>query len=233
MDTRIAATQKHSDGASRLSRRLIELGEFAKREGITPQDVRKCAEIGILQLRSHKGKTFVVDMPVCSLENTDQIDTEVAEMLGLTRHPNQITPQQQTPTPAAAISDTKRISKTFRPVKNLAAKILQNAQQALSKAQNQTKPSCQSPTQDKSRSTKPGTRFEPGSISQLVQEMLRRAEQIEQEQKAAQKQPDISITEVPQTSQGKSNPMTEELLSIINRQLDQVEQKTKGDKRTA
>jgi hypothetical protein len=225
MDTRIDATQKHSNGASRLSRRLIELGEFAKREGITPQDVRKCAEIGILQLRSHKGKTFVVDMPVCSLENTDQIDTEVAEMLGLIRSPNHITSQQQTTSTPAAKSTAKQISKTFQPIRNLAAKFLQNAQRALSKTRNKTSIDEQSTRYGSRATSHPCPSIQPGSISKLVQEMLQRAEKIkEQDRKEiAQTQTAQPTTNVPQTSQKQSCQMTEELLTTINRQLDQLE----------
>jgi hypothetical protein len=233
MNSRTAATQKNGEEASRFSRRLIELGEYAKREGITPQDVRRCSEIGVLQLRSHKGKTFVVDMPICSLENTDQIDTEVAELIGFIQPPNHIISQQQAVLTPAAKSDTKRILKTFRPVKNLAAKLLQNAQQALSKTRNKSSLDGRGTGAGSRAASRPCQAIQPGSISQLVQEMLRRAEQIEQEQKALQKQPDTSITKLTQTSLGKSSPMTEELLAIMHRQLDQIEQKTKVDKRTA
>ncbi len=232
MDTRTATTQKYSAGASRLNRRLIELGEYAKREGITPQDVKKCSEIGIVQLRRHKGKTFVVDMPVCSYENTDQIDTEVAELLGLIQPRSRAASQQQTVPAPAGVSAAKSTLRVFSPVKNLVSRISHLASLTGLPGRNSPRSRgldarLRSPknigTTPRQAPFSPKRRMEPNSISQLVQEMLRRAEQIEQEQKAVQKQPDTSITEVPQTSQRKSSPMTEELLSAIDRQLDQIE----------
>jgi hypothetical protein len=229
MDNHTGTTWSHRARMSHFNRRLVELHEYAKREGITPQDVKKCSEIGVVQLRRHKGKTFVVDMPVCSYDNTDQIDTEVAELLGLIQPRFQAASQQQAALTPAAKSAAKQISKTFRPVRNLAAKLLQNAQQALSKTRNKSSLDGRGTRAGSRATNRPCPSIQPGSISQLVQEMLRRAEQTKaQDQKAAQKQTDASITEVPQTPQSKSSPMTEELLSTINRQLDQIEQKSTG-----
>jgi hypothetical protein len=224
MDGR-TVTKKNNAGLSRLSRRLVELGEYAEREGITPQDVRKCAEIGILQLRSHKGKTFVVDMPVCSLENTDQIDTEVAELLGLIQTPNHITPQQQAAFTPAAKSTAKQTTKNSRPIRNLAAKLIQNAQEALSKTRNKMSLDGQGTRAGLRAASHPCSSIQPGAISQLVQEMLQRAEKIkEQDRKeAAQTQKAPPITDVQQSSQKQTCQMTQELLTTINRQLDQLE----------
>jgi len=69
--------------ALRLHRKLIELDEFAHREGISVDDIEQCSNIGAIQLRKHKGKTYVLDMPVCSYDNSDKIDNEVAELIGL------------------------------------------------------------------------------------------------------------------------------------------------------
>ncbi len=225
MDTRIAATQKHSDGASRLSRRLTELGQFAKREGITPQDVRKCAEIGILQLRSHKGKTFVVDMPVCSYDNNDQIDAEVEELLGLIRPLNHISQQQQTGSASTKPNTEKQTSKAFSLVKNSLTKSFQSIFHLLSKTRKKSSLHKQSTKAGPQSASRPCPSIQPGSISQLVQEMLRRAEKIkEQDRKAiARTQTTPPITEVQQPSQKQTCQMTEELLTTINRQLDQLE----------
>jgi hypothetical protein len=216
------AIKKNNAAASRLSRRLVELGEYAKREGISPQDVRKCAEIGILQLRSHKGKTFVVDIPVCSLENTDQIDTEVAELLGLSRPVNHISQQQHTAFASAKPDSSKQTSKTFSQVKNSLTKSFRHL---LNKTHNKP-PLDKQDTKDDSKSSKrPCPSIPPGSISQLVQEMLRRAEKIkEQDQKAAARaQTAQPIADEPQSSQKQTCQMTQELLTTINRQLDQLE----------
>jgi hypothetical protein len=242
MDTRIAATQKRTSAASRLDRRLIELNEYAKREGITPQDVRRCSEIGIIQLRSHKGKTFVVDMPVCSFDNTDQIDAEVAQLLGL------IPPRPQTPPVPAGLAATERISNPDKSglslIRNLAAKLLRNVRKALNKTPDPKQASRRntSTTNDKEHPSivglprripicreKPGRPssepyFQPGAISQLVQEMLQRAEQIKiQEQMPAHKQTAPPITDAQQPSQNQKSPVMDEVLTAMHRQLDQIE----------
>ncbi|MFA5424558.1 MAG: hypothetical protein WC374_11960 [Phycisphaerae bacterium] len=174
MNTSTATTQNYGAPASRLSRRLIEIGEYARREGITPQDVHRCCEIGILQLRRHKDKTFVVDMPVCSFDNSDDIDAEVATMLGIT---------EQKPA-----------------VVNVPA----------------TKP----------QESKPA--IQPGSISQLVQQMLLKAEEFKkQEQAAAQNFAPPQNAKTPAAKE--LSPATKELLNVMQRQLDQFEKKTNSN----
>lgn len=234
MNTRSTTTLKHSTGSSRLARRLIELGEYAKREGITPQDVKKCSEIGVVQLRRHKGKTYVVDMPVCSYDNTDEVDTEVAELLGLIQPRTQASSRQQTPPASTRPSTTERISKVLSPARNLAQRLFRNVQQALNKTSNHKESDHEHThiTDDKRqqsvvRPPSSGVRFEPGAISQLVQEMLRRAEEIKaQDEKAARTQTAQLITDASQPSKEKTCEMTEELLATMHRQLDQIEQKS-------
>lgn len=232
MNKGVGNTQNQHAGRSHLNRRLVELHEYARREGITPNDVTRCSEIGVVQLRRHKGKTYVVDLPFCSYDNTEQIDTEVAELLGLIQPHSQAASQQQ-PLPASATTSTKKqISKTFLRAKNVTAKLLHNTRQALIKAQSKTKsahPKSQK-TKNKMQSSAvreppPIARFEPGSISQLVQEMLNRAEKIkEQDQKAAtEAQSAQPIKEVSQSSQRQRCQITDQLFETIHRQLDQIE----------
>lgn len=223
MNKRTQTIQNNNAAASRLSRRLIELGEYAKREGISPQDVRKCADIGIVQLRLHKDKTFVVDMPVCSYDNNELIDAEVEEILGLNRYANQ-TPQQPVSPPPK--SDTaKKAVKSPSTVKTPDAKPFQAIRNFFSKNRNKSSLD----KQNTNTASKPDGRscpsIRPGSISQLVQEMLQRAEQIkEQDRKEITRTKTApSITEFPQTSKKQSCQMTEELFTTINRQLDQLE----------
>jgi hypothetical protein len=219
------ATKKNIVGVSRLSRRLVEIGEYAEREGITPQDVRKCAEIGILQLRCHKGKTFVVDMPVCSLENTDQIDTEVAELLGLTRPVNHITSQRQPVSASVKPIIAEQTSKVVSPVKNPGAKPFQSICRLFGKTNNKSSLDRQD-TKPVSKSTaRACPSIQPGLISQLVQEMLQRAEKIKEQdlKESARTQTAQPMEDTPQSSQKQTCQMTEELLMTINRQLDQLE----------
>ncbi|MFA5240401.1 MAG: hypothetical protein WC476_11940 [Phycisphaerae bacterium] len=177
MNTSTATTQNYGAGASRLSRRLIEIGEYARREGITPQDVHRCCEIGILQLRRHKDKTFVVDMPISSFDSSDDIDAEVARMLGIT--------------------EEKQAAVNTQAVK----------------------------PQPEIQTEEPKPAIQPGSISQLVQEMLSKAEKIKQEEKLLAGNSQPSQNAKTQTVKELS-PATKELLNVMQRQLDQFEQKT-------
>jgi len=250
MNIRSATTPKHRTGTSRLARRLIELGEYAKREGITPQDVKKCSEIGVLQLRLHKGRTYVVDMPVCSYDNTDQIDTEVAQLLGLIPPRTQASSRQQTPPISARPGTTERISKVLSPVRNLAGKLVRNIRQALNKTPNQKESDHQTAytTNNKGQQsvvrlprrspprTKPGRPssvvcFQPGSISQLVQEMLRRAEEVKaQDEKAMGIQAAAPITDTEQAPQRQTCQLTEHLIQTIHSRLDEIERKCVSQK---
>ncbi len=224
MNRRTATTQKNSVGASRLSRRLIEISEYAEREGITSQDVRKCSEIGIVQLRRHKDKTYVVDIPILSYDNDDNIDAEVEELLGLIRPLNRISQQQQTVSASTKPNNAKQTSKAFSQVKNSLAKPFQSIRHLLSKIRNKSSLDKQGTKAGSQPADRPCPSIQPGSISQLVQEMLRRAEQIkEQDQKVASETKTAQpITDVPQPSQKQSCQMTEELLEIMHRQLDQL-----------
>lgn len=46
-----------------LERALVPIDEFAAREGVSRSAVEDWANLGLVQIRRHKGKTFVVDVP--------------------------------------------------------------------------------------------------------------------------------------------------------------------------
>jgi isopenicillin N synthase-like dioxygenase len=43
---------------------LISIDEYAAREGVSAELIKACGEAGIVQIRRHKGKTYVVDRPL-------------------------------------------------------------------------------------------------------------------------------------------------------------------------
>jgi methyl-accepting chemotaxis protein len=46
-----------------LERPLVPIDEFAAREGVSRSAIEDWAKLGLVQIRKHKGKTFVVDVP--------------------------------------------------------------------------------------------------------------------------------------------------------------------------
>jgi hypothetical protein len=229
MDNRKGTIVRQCASRSRLDRRLVELHEYANREGITPQDVTKCSEIGIIHLRRHKGKTFVVDMPICSYENSEQIDAEVAELLGLIKSSHQAASLQEQPlTPSKEPVKEKQAPKSPSWTIKLFGKFLQRGRKAPAKAQPQMKPPYEEQKPNTTQQAQTNQAIEPGSISQLVQEMLTKAEQIKnQEQMTDDIQPARPITEMLQISKKKLSKHTEELLQVIHKQLDEMERKNK------
>ena len=75
------------------NRPLLPIEQYANREGISVEEAEQCAKIGIIQLRKHRGQTYVIDLPVCSYEATAEIDAEVAELINKTNenHTEKIT----------------------------------------------------------------------------------------------------------------------------------------------
>ena len=184
MDNRKGTTRKKCASRSRLDRRLVELHEYAKREGITVQDVTNCSEIGIIHLRRHKGKTFVVDMPVCSYENNDQIDTEVGELLGLIKSSRQAASlQEQTPTPSKEPVKEKQTPKSPSWTMKLFGKFLQRGLKPPAKVQGQTKPPREEQKPNTTVQAQTNQAIEPGSISQLVQEIHKQLDEMDRRYK--------------------------------------------------
>jgi hypothetical protein len=46
-----------------LEKPLVPIDEFAAREGVSRSAIEDWAKLGLVQIRKHKGKTFVVDVP--------------------------------------------------------------------------------------------------------------------------------------------------------------------------
>jgi hypothetical protein len=59
-----------------MKRSLLPIDEYAARQGLSIDLVEKCGDLGIVQIRKYKGKTFVVNSPVspypCAAEPPDE-----------------------------------------------------------------------------------------------------------------------------------------------------------------
>jgi DNA repair exonuclease SbcCD ATPase subunit len=59
-----------------LRKSLVPINEYAAREGLSRELVEECGKLGIVQLRTYKGKTFVVNVPIspylCLSEPTEE-----------------------------------------------------------------------------------------------------------------------------------------------------------------
>ncbi|MHC4158180.1 MAG: hypothetical protein ACYSSO_03785 [Planctomycetota bacterium] len=63
----VTTRQEALEGAGHtlhLERTLLPIDEYAAREGVSREIVEKCGQLGIVQIRRYKGKTFVVDIPL-------------------------------------------------------------------------------------------------------------------------------------------------------------------------
>lgn len=56
-----------------LERALVPIDEFAAREGVSRSAVEDWANLGLVQIRRHKGETFVVDIPPSPCRDSGQV----------------------------------------------------------------------------------------------------------------------------------------------------------------
>jgi isopenicillin N synthase-like dioxygenase len=68
------------DGAA-----LISIDEYAAREGVSAELIKACGEAGIVQIRRHKGKTYVVDRPLTPYFQTAACDGRQQDRHQLTK----------------------------------------------------------------------------------------------------------------------------------------------------
>lgn len=69
-------TSRETGSTLQLKRPLLPIDEYAAREGVSRDIVEECGQLGIVQIRKYKGKTFVVDVPLspyrCASEAPEQ-----------------------------------------------------------------------------------------------------------------------------------------------------------------
>ncbi len=57
-------TSRETGSTLQLKRPLLPIDEYAAREGVSRDIVEECGQLGIVQIRKYRGKTFVVDVPL-------------------------------------------------------------------------------------------------------------------------------------------------------------------------
>lgn len=62
-----------------LKRSLLTIGEYAASQGLSIGIVNECSKLGIVQIRKHKGKTFVVDVPLAPYLYTPETTGRAAQ----------------------------------------------------------------------------------------------------------------------------------------------------------
>ncbi len=212
----------------RLNRPLLPIEQFAAREGTTIEEIEKCSNIGIVQLRKHNGKTYVVDIPVCSYDATAEADAEVASLIGKTpnataepakpkavEHKSEPKPVIHTKPAAAGLFKNLRDS-----AKNIKTKLFKTEpKQPAAQIKNDSCPS------ESEQAAKKQT-VKPGSISALVSKMVEKSRMIKQHLKQSSPQQTGQ-----QTTEAEAEPdipqMTEQLIQSMNSQLDQMENAVK------
>ncbi|MGD9110583.1 MAG: hypothetical protein PVG93_06540 [Phycisphaerales bacterium] len=206
--------------ALRLNRPLLPIEQFAAREGTTVEEIEKCSNIGIVQLRRHHGKTYVVDIPICSYDVTAETDAEVASLIGKTQdiivepakpetveHKSQPKPVTHTKPASPGLFNNLCSS-----AKNIKTKLFKTEpKQPATQIKNDNK------TVEPEQTTKKQT-VEPGSISTLISKMVERSERIKQHLRQNQQQIVQTKTEPKDIPQ-----ITEQLIQQMNSQLDQME----------
>lgn len=207
--------------ALRLNRPLLPIEHFAAREGTTVEEIEKCSNIGIVQLRKHKGRTYVVDIPVYSYDATAETDAEVAGLISsaadaaaepaepkAAEHTTEREAEHKSrPEPAAHKEPCSPYTGTalFKNLRNSARNIKTKLFKAGSK-QNAA-----------AKNRRPVETVEPGSISTLVEKMVEKSNRIKQhlEQDTQQTTEAEKEPEIPQ--------ITEQLIQHMNSQLDRME----------
>ena len=58
---------------------LLTVGQYAVRQGVSAGVVQECARLGVVQVRKHKNKTFIVDLPLDTYKITKQQDYPSSE----------------------------------------------------------------------------------------------------------------------------------------------------------
>jgi len=73
--------EQEAEQILQLKRPLLPIDEYAVQQGISRRAVEEYGWMGIVQIRKHKGKTFVVDVPIGSHSQTSQPDIGGANKL--------------------------------------------------------------------------------------------------------------------------------------------------------
>jgi hypothetical protein len=70
---------------------LLTVGQYASRQGVSTGIVQECARLGVVQVRKHKNKTFIVDLPLDIYKIIKQQDSQSPEEIDGSSCVNKIT----------------------------------------------------------------------------------------------------------------------------------------------
>jgi len=83
---------KQQDGTGKLNepifsrkKSLLTVGQYAARQGVSAGIVQECARLGVVQVRKHKDKTFIVDLPLDIYKIIKQQDSQSSDFGELRR----------------------------------------------------------------------------------------------------------------------------------------------------
>jgi uncharacterized FlaG/YvyC family protein len=89
---------EQQDSASKLNepifsrkKSLLTVGQYAARQGVSAGIVQECARLGVVQVRKHKDKTFIVDLPLDIYKIIKQQDSQSSEEVDVSSCANKIT----------------------------------------------------------------------------------------------------------------------------------------------
>ncbi|MGD0785200.1 MAG: hypothetical protein ABR969_05245 [Sedimentisphaerales bacterium] len=73
-----APSEKSSFNGPIFSRKksLLTMQQYATNQGVSAGVVQECAKLGVVQVRKHKDKTFVVDLPLDAYKNLSQLTND-------------------------------------------------------------------------------------------------------------------------------------------------------------
>lgn len=69
---------------------LLTVQQYANSQGISTGVVQECAKLGVVQIRKHKNKTFIVDLPLDANKNARQQDDNKIELINTTEQAKKI-----------------------------------------------------------------------------------------------------------------------------------------------
>ena len=105
------ATQVASGEASpilQLKRSLLPIDEYAAREGVSREIVEKCGQLGIVQIRRYKGRTFVVDIPLGPYSCVSEGIKEAVRPIDMAAQARKISELVQKIIPSVSLSEDVR-----------------------------------------------------------------------------------------------------------------------------
>ena len=83
--------QKLNEPIFSRKKSLLTVSQYAARQGVSTGVVQECAKLGVVQVRKHKDKTFIVDLPLDTYKIIKQQDSLSPETIDSTLSANKIT----------------------------------------------------------------------------------------------------------------------------------------------